>query len=168
MGYSISASQVPRFGPLGLRPSPSAGSQFANQILQSAYHQPHLTAHISHATMLPTTPPFPPPCGFPDVTLACLCRCAVMSYSMPLLSHRLDILINNAGVADFRPIEDTSYACWRRVMETNMDGIFLCTQAAIPALKATRVPSLTSPQYRVSGRLPCELPMVPPRPPSCT
>jgi len=48
---------------------------------------------------------------------------------------RLDCLINNAGVADFGPIEDTSFERWRTVMETNLDGVFLCTQAATPLLK---------------------------------
>ena len=51
---------------------------------------------------------------------------------------RIDALINNAGVADFGPIEETSFARWRRVMETNLDGVFLCTQACIPALKETK------------------------------
>ena len=51
---------------------------------------------------------------------------------------RIDALVNNAGVADFGPIEDTTFARWRRVMDTNLDGVFLCTQAAIPALKASR------------------------------
>lgn len=51
---------------------------------------------------------------------------------------RVDALVNNAGVADFGPIEETSFARWRRVMETNLDGVFLCSQAAIPHLKATR------------------------------
>ncbi len=51
---------------------------------------------------------------------------------------RIDALINNAGVADFGPIEDTSFARWRRVMETNLDGVFLCSQAATPALKETK------------------------------
>ncbi|WP_435257226.1 SDR family NAD(P)-dependent oxidoreductase [Thioclava sp. FR2] len=50
----------------------------------------------------------------------------------------IDALINNAGVADFGPIEDTTFPRWRRVMETNLDGIFLMTQAATPALKASR------------------------------
>lgn len=48
----------------------------------------------------------------------------------------IDALVNNAGVADFGPIEETDFARWRRVMETNLDGVFLCSQAAIPALKA--------------------------------
>lgn len=48
---------------------------------------------------------------------------------------RLDAVVNNAGVADFGPIEDTDFARWRRVMETNLDGVFLMSQAAIPALK---------------------------------
>ncbi|AHM04324.1 Oxidoreductase, short-chain dehydrogenase/reductase family [Roseibacterium elongatum DSM 19469] len=51
---------------------------------------------------------------------------------------RIDCLVNNAGVADFGPIEDTSFARWRTVMETNLDGVFLCSQAAIPHLKKTR------------------------------
>ncbi|MEM6304016.1 MAG: SDR family NAD(P)-dependent oxidoreductase [Pseudomonadota bacterium] len=51
---------------------------------------------------------------------------------------RLDALINNAGVADFGPIEETDFARWRRVMETNLDGVFLMSQAATPALKKTR------------------------------
>lgn len=50
----------------------------------------------------------------------------------------LDALINNAGVADFGPIEETGYDRWRTVMDTNLDGVFLCGQAAIPALKKSR------------------------------
>ncbi len=50
----------------------------------------------------------------------------------------IDALINNAGVADFGPIEDTDFARWRTVMETNLDGVFLCSQAATPALKASK------------------------------
>ena len=44
-------------------------------------------------------------------------------------------LVNNAGVADFGPIEDTGFDRWRRVMATNLDGVFLMSQAAIPALR---------------------------------
>ena len=51
---------------------------------------------------------------------------------------RLDALVNNAGVADFGPIEETDFARWRTVMATNLDGVFLCSQAAIPHLKASR------------------------------
>lgn len=51
---------------------------------------------------------------------------------------RIDALINNAGVADFGPIEDTDFARWRTVMATNLDGVFLCSQAAIPALRDSK------------------------------
>ena len=50
----------------------------------------------------------------------------------------LDALVNNAGVAEFLPIAETDFAAWRRVMDTNLDGVFLMTQAALPALKAAR------------------------------
>lgn len=48
---------------------------------------------------------------------------------------RLDALVNNAGVADFGPIGETTYERWRRVMSVNLDGVFLTSQAAIPLLK---------------------------------
>ena len=51
---------------------------------------------------------------------------------------RIDAVVNNAGVADFGPIEDTDFARWREVMATNLDGVFLVSQAAIPALRETR------------------------------
>lgn len=51
---------------------------------------------------------------------------------------RLDALVNNAGVADFGPIEHTDFQRWRAVMDTNLDGVFLCSQAAIPMLKDSR------------------------------
>ncbi|MEP2717455.1 SDR family oxidoreductase [Pseudophaeobacter sp.] len=49
---------------------------------------------------------------------------------------RLDGLVNNAGVADFGPIRETSFERWRRVMETNLDGPFLMTQAFTELLAA--------------------------------
>ena len=48
---------------------------------------------------------------------------------------QLDALVNNAGVADFGPIEDTTFERWRTVMETNLDGTFLVAQEAMRLLK---------------------------------
>jgi meso-butanediol dehydrogenase/(S,S)-butanediol dehydrogenase/diacetyl reductase len=42
---------------------------------------------------------------------------------------RVDALVNNAGVAVFKPALETSFADWRHVLSTNLDGAFLCTQA---------------------------------------
>lgn len=42
---------------------------------------------------------------------------------------QLDALVNNAGIADFGPIRDTTFDRWRLVMETNLDGPFLMVQA---------------------------------------
>ncbi len=51
---------------------------------------------------------------------------------------RIDALVNNAGVALFGPIQDCDYSMWREVMATNLDGVFLCSQACTDALKETR------------------------------
>jgi len=51
---------------------------------------------------------------------------------------RIDAVVNNAGVADFGPMENTDFARWRRIMATNLDGVFLVSQACTPALKKTR------------------------------
>jgi NAD(P)-dependent dehydrogenase (short-subunit alcohol dehydrogenase family) len=47
---------------------------------------------------------------------------------------RIDALVNNAGVAIFKPILQTSYEEFRHVLNTNLDGAFLCTQAAAPVM----------------------------------
>jgi NAD(P)-dependent dehydrogenase (short-subunit alcohol dehydrogenase family) len=47
---------------------------------------------------------------------------------------RIDALINNAGVAIFKPILQTSFEEFRHVLGTNLDGAFLCTQAAAPIM----------------------------------
>jgi len=43
---------------------------------------------------------------------------------------RLDILINNAGISWGAPMEQMTLADWNKVLETNLTGTFLCSQAA--------------------------------------
>ena len=50
---------------------------------------------------------------------------------------RVDALVNNAGVATFKPLLQTTFAEWREVMATNLDGPFLCTQAFAPLMLAS-------------------------------
>ena len=50
---------------------------------------------------------------------------------------RIDALVNNAGVAVFKPIGETSFAEWRKVLSTNLDGAFLCSQACAPVMIKT-------------------------------
>jgi NAD(P)-dependent dehydrogenase (short-subunit alcohol dehydrogenase family) len=50
---------------------------------------------------------------------------------------RLDLLFNNAGVgAPAVPLEDLTFDQWRRVVDTNLTGAFLCTQEAFKIMKA--------------------------------
>ena len=51
---------------------------------------------------------------------------------------RVDALVNNAGVAVFKPALDTTFGEWRHVLATNLDGAFLCTQAFAPSMRAQR------------------------------
>jgi NAD(P)-dependent dehydrogenase (short-subunit alcohol dehydrogenase family) len=48
---------------------------------------------------------------------------------------RLDVLVNNAGVAVFAPLMETSEADWSRVLAVNLTGPFLCTKAAVPLMR---------------------------------
>jgi NAD(P)-dependent dehydrogenase (short-subunit alcohol dehydrogenase family) len=50
---------------------------------------------------------------------------------------RLDALVNNAGIAVFKPILELGYEDWSRVLAVNLTGPFLCTQAAAPLMRDT-------------------------------
>jgi NAD(P)-dependent dehydrogenase (short-subunit alcohol dehydrogenase family) len=77
----------------------------------------------------------------PDVTAAVTCDVsnanAVASAFADIERRfgRLDALINNAGVAVFAPLMETSEADWNRVIEVNLTGPFLCTKAAVPLMR---------------------------------
>lgn len=68
-----------------------------------------------------------------DVTDEAACRAAVAE---TLARHgRLDVLANVAGVAAGNRIEDVTADEWRRVIDVNLTGTFLLSQAALPALR---------------------------------
>jgi len=65
---------------------------------------------------------------------------------------RLDILVNNAGIAHPNlHIDKLPFPVWKDVFETNMDGMFLVTQAALALMKngATIVNNLSIAATRV-------------------
>ena len=45
---------------------------------------------------------------------------------------RIDALVNNAGVAVFKPIGETTFAEWRHVLSTNLDGTFFAPRPVRP------------------------------------
>ncbi|MGH8649594.1 MAG: SDR family NAD(P)-dependent oxidoreductase, partial [Burkholderiales bacterium] len=52
---------------------------------------------------------------------------------------RVDILVNNAAVfsaLEVRPFERIDAAEWRKVMEVNTLGVFLCCRACVPHMRA--------------------------------
>ncbi len=46
----------------------------------------------------------------------------------------LDLLVNNAGIAQFSQVQDLSYCDWMRVMQVNAGGVFLCCKYATQKL----------------------------------
>lgn len=79
----------------------------------------------------------------PDTTLAIHCDVsdadAVAAAFRQAVQHfgRLDALVNNAGIAIFKPLLETTQADWDRVLAVNLTGPFLCTQAAAPLMRET-------------------------------
>jgi NAD(P)-dependent dehydrogenase (short-subunit alcohol dehydrogenase family) len=71
-----------------------------------------------------------------DVSDAGLVAAAIAAVSIRF--GRLDALVNNAGVAVFAPLLQTSDADWNRVLAVNLTGAFLCTKAAVPLMREQR------------------------------
>lgn len=47
----------------------------------------------------------------------------------------IDILVNNAGSGDGLMVEDMPYAIWKRVIDINLNAVFLCCKAAMPMMQ---------------------------------
>jgi NAD(P)-dependent dehydrogenase (short-subunit alcohol dehydrogenase family) len=79
----------------------------------------------------------------PEATLALACdvsdptAVAVAFKALIARFGRLDALVNNAGTAVFKPLLETSYEDWQRVMAVNLTGPFLTTQAGAPLMADT-------------------------------
>jgi NAD(P)-dependent dehydrogenase (short-subunit alcohol dehydrogenase family) len=75
----------------------------------------------------------------------------------------VDVLINNAGIADSTPVDEMPLDLWNQVITTNLTSAFLCSRAAFRAMKGTgrgriinigsisaKVPRQNSPAYAAS------------------
>ncbi len=61
------------------------------------------------------------------------CRAAIESVVAEF--GRLDALVNNAGIAKLSRIDDFPIDMWREVIDVNLTGTFVCTQAAVRAMR---------------------------------
>ncbi|MBI1357915.1 MAG: SDR family oxidoreductase [Acidobacteria bacterium] len=48
----------------------------------------------------------------------------------------VDVLVNNAGLGHFAPVDEITVEQWREVIDTNLSGVFYCVKAATPSMKA--------------------------------
>ncbi|MCY0865170.1 MAG: SDR family NAD(P)-dependent oxidoreductase [Sulfobacillus sp.] len=69
-----------------------------------------------------------------DVTDAASIRAAVDTIDQRL--GRIDVLVNNAGIAVGGFLEETSEAAWRRLLETNLLGAVTVTNTVLPMMRA--------------------------------
>ncbi len=65
---------------------------------------------------------------------------------------KIDILINNAGITRDRTLEKMSEEEWDAVVDVNLKGVFLCTQAVIPYMKASKYGRIVSAASNVGLR----------------
>ena len=50
--------------------------------------------------------------------------------------ERIDALVNNAGIAVFKSVMETTFEEWSRILAVNLSGSFICTQACVPSMIA--------------------------------
>jgi NAD(P)-dependent dehydrogenase (short-subunit alcohol dehydrogenase family) len=71
-------------------------------------------------------------CAAADVTQADAVQGAFASARDAL--GPIDVLVNNAGQAQAAPFGKTDLGLWQRMLDVNLTGTFLCTQAVLPAM----------------------------------
>jgi 3-oxoacyl-[acyl-carrier protein] reductase len=48
---------------------------------------------------------------------------------------RIDVLISNAAISPEQPLDEITFADWRKVLSVDLDGVFLCAKAVVPQMK---------------------------------
>lgn len=51
---------------------------------------------------------------------------------------RVDILVNNAGISVRTPVDQLSFDVWKKVLDVNLNGAFLCSREAFRIMKCQR------------------------------
>ncbi|MBC6699021.1 SDR family NAD(P)-dependent oxidoreductase [Hymenobacter sp. BT190] len=52
-----------------------------------------------------------------------------------LLGDKVHVLVNNAGIGNFGPIDGFEAADWHAMFDTNVHGLFYCTKVVLPQMK---------------------------------
>jgi NAD(P)-dependent dehydrogenase (short-subunit alcohol dehydrogenase family) len=89
--------------------------------------------------------------GQPDQTLALVCDVGAAAQIEAAINEvkdrfgRIDALVNNAGIAVFKPALDTTLAEFQRTLDVNLTGPFVMIKAAVPLMgKGSAIVNITS------------------------
>lgn len=78
----------------------------------------------------------------PENTLAIVCDVSMPDQVSDAINQiiekfeRIDALVNNAGIAVFKSVMETTFEEWSRILAVNLSGSFICTQACVPSMIA--------------------------------
>ena len=72
--------------------------------------------------------------------------CDVSDYTnmKKIISHvfkstkNIDVLINSAGIIDFKSIENTSFKFWKKIIDVNLTGTFITCKLLVPTMKKNK------------------------------
>ena len=64
--------------------------------------------------------------------------------------NNIDILINCAGIIDFKSIEDSSYAFWKKIIDVNLSGTFITCKLIVPTMKINKKGSVINVSSRAA------------------